>query len=119
MPLNITRGRILQGLKFIIFGPEGVGKTTLASQFPRAVFLDMEDGTKHYDVSRLPTPTSWAMFLAILQDVIINFVEVGTLVIDTADAMERLCIQAICEKAGKSGIEDFGYAEWAEQRGIV
>ena len=34
-----------------------------------------------------------------------------TLVIDTADWAEQLCIDAICAKANKSGIEDFGYGK--------
>ena len=35
----------------------------------------------------------------------------GTLVIDTADWAERLCIQAVCAKAKVNGIEDFGYGK--------
>ena len=35
----------------------------------------------------------------------------GTLVIDTADWAERLCIQAVCARAKVNGIEDFGYGK--------
>ncbi len=35
----------------------------------------------------------------------------GTLVVDTADWAERLCIQAVCAKAKVNGIEDFGYGK--------
>ena len=35
--------------------------------------------------------------------------EFKTLVIDTVDWAEQLCVNYICSKHGKSGIEDFGY----------
>lgn len=111
MALNITRGRIQKALKVILYGPEGIGKTTLAACFPRPVFLDTEGSTQHFDVARLPRPTSWEMLKAEVQEVTNHAAEVGTLVIDTADWAERLCNQAVCEKADKSGIEDFGYGK--------
>ena len=111
MALNITRGREAKGIKVILYGCEGIGKTTLASHFPGAVFLDTEGSTKHFDVARLPRPTSWEMLKAEVQEVTNHAAEVGTLVIDTADWAERLCNQAVYEKAGKSGIEDFGYGK--------
>ena len=111
MALNITRGREAKGIKVILYGCEGIGKTTLASHFPGAVFLDTEGSTKHFDVARLPRPTSWEMLKAEVQEVTNHAAEVGTLVIDTADWAERLCNQVVYEKAGKSGIEDFGYGK--------
>lgn len=110
-PLNITRGRTQKALKVILYGPEGIGKTTLAAQFPGAVFLDTEGSTQHFDVARLPAPTSWEMLKAEVDSVLDHASEVGTLVIDTADWAEKLCNRAVCEKAGKSGIEDFGYGK--------
>lgn len=111
MPLNITRGRIPKGVKIVPYGPEGVGKTTLASQFPGVVFIDTEGSTNSFDVARLPSPTSWEMLKAEVQDVIDNASDVGTLCIDTADWAEKLCSRAVCEKAGKSCVEDFGYGK--------
>lgn len=110
-PLNITRGRIQKALKIILYGPEGIGKTSLAARLPRPVFLDTEGSTKHFDVARLPDPTSWETLKAEAESVIEHAAEVGTLVIDTADWAEKLCNRAVCEKAGKSGIEDFGYGK--------
>ena len=34
-----------------------------------------------------------------------------TLVIDTADWAEKLCIKAVCDRAHKEGVEDFGYGK--------
>ena len=43
--MNITRGPIKTAKKVGIYGPEGVGKTTFASRFPGAVFIDTEGST--------------------------------------------------------------------------
>lgn len=50
-------------VKTVLYGPEGIGKSTFASHFPNPVFIDTEGGTKRLNVKRLPQPTSWAMLL--------------------------------------------------------
>lgn len=111
MALNIIRGRTEKGIKAVIYGPEGIGKTTLAAQFPGAVFIDTEGSTDHFDVMRLPKPSSWEHLKAEAQDVLNSPGEVGTLIIDTADWADAMCARAICDKAGKTGVEDFGYGK--------
>jgi hypothetical protein len=108
---EITSGVQAAPVKVVLYGPEGIGKSTFASHFPSPVFIDTEGGTKRLDVARLPQPTSWAMLLDEVQAVRRGEVSCGTLVIDTADWAERLCIQAVCARAKVSGIEDFGYGK--------
>lgn len=106
--MKITRGFITRAQRVVIYGPEGIGKSTFASHFPDPLFLDIEDGTGHLDVKRINDISSWSMLLSILQ-------QVGqerpckTLVIDTADWAEKLCIQHVCAVNKKGSIEDFGY----------
>lgn len=109
--MRIETGRIPKGIKLVIYGEEGVGKSTLASQLPGAVFIDTEGSTAHMDVRRLPAPQSWAELMDEVRWCISNPAQVGTLVIDTADWAERMCLAAVCSKAGKTGIEDFGYGK--------
>ena len=40
--LSISRGPRLRALGIVLYGPEGIGKSTLASQFPAPVFIDLE-----------------------------------------------------------------------------
>ena len=107
--MEITRGIIEKAQRVVIYGPEGIGKTTFAMQFPEPLFIDTEGGTAHLDVSRLPKPTSWAMLLEEITFVKQNPGVCKTLVIDTIDWAETLCVEAICAKYKKSGLEDFGY----------
>ena len=106
---QITGGVCPSALKFVIYGPEGIGKTTFARGFPKPVFIDTEGSTKFYDVARFPTPSSWEMLLEEVDDIFANPFTCDTLVIDTADWAEKLCITKVCAAAKKSGIEEFGY----------
>jgi len=111
MKLNILTGRIARPQKAVIYGPEGIGKSTLAAQFPTPVFLDTEGGTHHLDVARLPAPKSWADVTAAVQALATEAHEFKSLVIDTADWLEKLLVDQVCKQANKSSIEDFGYGK--------
>lgn len=107
--MEITRGIITKAQKVLIYGPEGIGKTTFASKFPNPVFIDTEGGSASLDVARLPKPTSWAMLLEEVAYIKAEPTLCKTLVIDTIDWAEQLCIESVCAKYKKNGIEDFGY----------
>ncbi len=109
--MEITRGKIPCAKKVVVYGPEGIGKSTFASKFPEPVFIDTEGSTKDMDVARLPAPSSWNMLLEEVRYVLDNPQVCKTLVIDTADWAEQLCSTSVCDKYQKSGIEDFGYGK--------
>lgn len=109
--MQITRGKQETAQKIIIYGPEGIGKTTFASKFPEPLFIDTEGSTKHLNVARTPKPSSWQMLLSQVEYVKQNPTICKTLVIDTADWAEQLCITHVCAQHQKTGIEDFGYGK--------
>lgn len=112
MAFEITSGAKVKPQKVVIYGAEGIGKTTLAAQFPGPLFIDTEGGSGHLDVRRLPEPTSWTMLLDEVTWVRDFPYECGgTLVLDTADWAEQLCIAHVCAKYDKKGIEDWGYGK--------
>lgn len=51
--LNITDGKIKRPQKVVIYGSEGIGKSTFAAQFPKPLFIDTEGGTSHMNVRRI------------------------------------------------------------------
>lgn len=51
--LTINKGKTKRPVIAAIYGVEGVGKTTLASQLPGALLLDIEKGSGNYDVARV------------------------------------------------------------------
>lgn len=108
--MNITKGKIASAKKVVIFGPEGIGKSTFAAQFPEPLFIDTEESTKELDVARMDKPSSWAMLNQQI-DFVIGSKPCKTLIIDTIDWAEALCIADLCARNSKNGIEDFGYGK--------
>lgn len=111
MAFPITSGVQKKAQKAVIYGPEGIGKSTMAARFPGALFIDTEGSTAGMNVDRLPAPASWSMLMDEVRYVRDNPSLCRTLVLDTADWAAQLCTRHICEKADKKGIEDFGYGK--------
>ncbi|MDT2173342.1 ATP-binding protein, partial [Paenibacillus larvae] len=109
---EIISGKVQKAKKVVLYGPEGIGKSSLAAQFPNPVFIDTEGSTTELDVQRLPAPTSWQMINQQVQWVKQQGASrFGTLVIDTIDWAEMQCNESICSQHNKKGIEDFGYGK--------
>ena len=104
--MKIIRGKTSKATKVVIYGPEGIGKSTLASKFPDPLFIDTEGSTARMDVARLDRPTTWAELERQIKAVKAEPNCCRTLVIDTADWAERLCIAEVCAEKRVTGIED-------------
>lgn len=111
MELNIIEGQIKRPLKVVIYGSEGIGKTTVAAHSIEPLFIDTEGGTAHLNVRRIPRPDSWNELLAIIYEIAASPGLCRTLVLDTADWAEQMCVDHICQKYSKTGIEEFGYGK--------
>lgn len=111
--MNITNGIKPHAIKAVLYGTDGIGKTTFASKTPYPLFIDTEESTKYLDVRRVdPSPKNWSELANCVMEVANSKTELcKTLVIDTADWAERMCIKHVCDKAQKNGIEDWGYGK--------
>jgi len=109
--MEISSGIIDGAQKVVIYGPEGIGKSSFAAKFPGALFEDTEGSTKKLNVRRTPKSTSWTMLLEHVKDIKNNPTLCDTFIIDTGDWAEQLCKAQLCSKASKGGIEDFGYGK--------
>lgn len=111
MVFAIQRGAIIKAKKVVVYGPEGIGKTSFAADFPRPVFIDTEGGSSAYDLARLPRPTSWTMLRQEIEQIISDKTSCSTLVIDTIDWAEQLCISHVCATHQVNSIEDISYGK--------
>lgn len=109
--MQIETGKKKTNQRVVIYGPEGIGKSSLGAQFPKPLFADIEGGTAQLDVSRMPKASSWSMFKSQLGELAKDQMGFKTLVIDTADWLERMCERHVCDVAGQASIEDFGYGK--------
>ena len=107
--MRIIKGKLPSAKKVVIYGPEGIGKSTFASKFPDPVFIDTEGSTKDMDVARFEKASSWQMltdrdpvrpfYPRHMQNTCDRYGGLGR-----ADVRGR----SVCQK-WKKGIEDFGY----------
>lgn len=108
--MNITKGKINTPIKAVIYGPEGIGKSTLAGQWPDPLFMDFEGGTARLDVARVEPVTFGAAEQAV-EELAKNHNGFKTLVLDTADWLEKMLIESICQSGNQKSIEGFGYGK--------
>lgn len=98
----------IEPMKVLIYGVEGIGKTTFASKFPDPIFIDTEGSTGFINARKLPNPTSWTMILDELED-IKSEPRGKTLIIDTLDWAERLAKKYLMDKNKWAAIDSTNY----------
>lgn len=108
--MNITKGKVAKAQKVVIYGTEGIGKTSFAAQFPDPLFIDTEGSTSNMDIARMDRPSSWTM-LNQQVDWVKNNQPCKTLVIDTFDWAEQLATNQVVSDGNKKSITGFGYGE--------
>ena len=106
--MKITKGKQTRAQRVVIYGVESVGKSTFAAKFPKPLFLDIEGGTSHLDVDRCDIGT-WKQLTDALTEA--KATDYQTVVIDSADWAERLCVEDLLATSKKTSIEDFGFGK--------
>lgn len=107
----VTRGRVASPDRILLYGPEGVGKSSWGAGATGAIFLPAEDGTDRIDCARLPTPQKWPDVFDAIEELRTAKHDYRTLVVDTLDAIEPLCWRYITTRDGMDSIEAYGYGK--------
>ena len=107
----IQEGRLNRAQRIVDYGPLGIGKTWLATQFPDPVLFDTEDGSLQYNVKRIRALNSDDFFNALSALTKAQKPEFKTLVVDTIDQAEKYIRDRILRIHRLNGLEDFGYGK--------
>jgi hypothetical protein len=117
---NVSKGKKQRPFRVVVYGPEGIGKSSFGAGAPAPIFIPVEDGTDHLDVERFPKPESWKDLRVAVRELITGKHNFQTLVIDTWDAAEALLWKHMIErdiwadskqKSKLRDIEDYGYGK--------
>lgn len=107
---SVTSGKEIGPQIHVIAGVNGVGKTTWAAGFPKCLLVDLEKGSGHIEVSRVPAdkvPNIQA-FRDLLKELKETKHDYQTLAIDSLEALEGLMSDQICLDGKVTSIEDYG-----------
>ncbi len=105
---NVTTGVQVVPRRTLIYGAQGVGKTTFASKWPSPVLLPTEDGFSHVDVTATQRLTgSRDVYSAVMECIGSQF---ETIIVDSVDWLENLIWSELAEEGfkmdyGKGNIE--------------
>lgn len=108
----VSRGKRARPVCALVYGVEGVGKSSFAADAPKPIFVGAEDGTSELDVERMPEPRCWADVLDAITALATEKHDRETVVFDTLDWLEPLLHEEVCRREDvKGGIEGFGYGK--------
>jgi hypothetical protein len=110
---RVQRGRTPKPPRLLVYGTEGIGKSTFAAGAPNPVFVQTEDGLDEIDCDKFPLATAYDEVLAALAELRSEPHEYETVVIDSLDWLERMIWDKVCQESGAKSIEkaDGGYAK--------
>ena len=108
---QVMSGKTPAPRRVMLYGTQGIGKSTFASCAPKPIFLQTEDGLGEIDCDKLPLVTSFNEAMTALSELYTEPHPYQTIVVDSLDWLERLIWTEVCRKRNVESIEDIGYAK--------
>lgn len=110
---QIQTGRAPMPPRIMVYGTEGIGKSTIASCAPKPIFVQTEDGLSEIDCHKFPLARSLDDVHAALNDLFVEQHDYQTVIIDSLDWLERMIWDVLCKQYGVASIEkvDGGYGK--------
>jgi hypothetical protein len=102
---TVSRGKRPRRIFALIYGTDGVGKSTVCSHAPNPIFVGAENGTAQLDAARFPQTETIADLLEQLRALQNEKHEFQTVVLDSLDWIEPLIWKAVCDEAKVESIE--------------
>lgn len=102
---TVIKGKKFEPPRIIVYGPEGIGKSTFGASAPNPIFIQIEDGLSQIDCHRFPKAEKLDDVDGQLNSLLSEDHDYQTLVIDSADWLEKLIFEWVCARFGVSVVE--------------
>jgi hypothetical protein len=103
--VKILSGRQRRPRRVLLYGQEGVGKSTWAAGAPRPIFLDCEGGLADIEADKSPRLRTIDDVLGALRWLWESPHDYQSVVLDTVDWVERMIHAKVCQDDGVKSIE--------------
>ena len=100
----VTHGKSVRPPKFILYGVQGIGKSTFGASLPSPIFLQTEDGLGSIDCAKFPLAKGFYDVIEYLDLLLEEEHKYKSLVLDSLDWLEKLINQEVCRDFGVSDI---------------
>lgn len=107
--MEISHGKRARPRKVLLYGTKGIGKSTWANDWPKPLFLNLEDGLDNIDCAKTPWLTTYDQVLAAIGWLIANPQPAQTIVVDSADWLESMIFLVVAAEANRKSIDLIGY----------
>lgn len=108
---NVVTGRQREPWRVLLFGVEGIGKSSFGASMPKPIFVDPETGSGQLDVARFPPPQNFADVLDAVRELRETKHAYESVVFDTVDWIEPLIFRHICQRDRMADIEEYGFGK--------
>lgn len=106
---TVKKGRERKPPRLFLYGTPGIGKSTFASTMPDPVFIQTEEGADEIDVAKFPIAGDFEDVHDQLESLRLESHDYRTVVVDTADWLERMIWDEVAKRESKQSIADIGY----------
>jgi hypothetical protein len=126
---EVIVGKVFAPPRLLVYGMDGVGKSSFAAQAPKPIFIQVEEGLDQIGPARFPVQKTYEGVLNCLNLLAREKHEYQSVVIDSVSWLEKIIFEKICANSKKNTIaeaaggfgkgEQTGLVMWREVLGIL
>ena len=99
-----TSGKIERPPFVIVYGQDGVGKSSMLADAPDVIFGGPETGTDHLDVTRVSGLDTFEKNINFLNEILAGGHKFKNLAFESIDHLEKIIFSKVCKEDGSSNI---------------
>lgn len=97
--------------RILIYGPQGIGKSTFIDKSMNPVVIPTEDGLGNLETPSYPLCKTYQDVMTAITELATVDHDFNTVALDSADWFEPMIWRQVALEAGKKNIEDIGYGK--------